>query len=386
MIAMDYNFLGYVLRQRPYVYDYLEWELGNERAMDEWSRSKACWTRAFPQGVVHHTMVGNMTLANTFSLLWGAMTKNINVAKIAARDPVSPLALARAFADVDPEHPMTKAMTVVYWGRDSKLADLACESANVIMAWGGAQAVKRIKDKAPAGVPVVELGPKWSLAVIDLDRCDPEVAAWRMAADGTFYDQEACLSPQRVFVKGDVAGFIPRLCHYMERAAQHIPKESRNRDALAHFAMNRLEARFRGWDLHTGDAWTIVRVDDLADVVEHPLGRTLFVHPVADIADVAQYLNHNSQTLCCEPWQLGLEHRDAWGMAGVDRVVELGMSRRPQYGYTHDGMHPLSRLVRWVTLEGGVQDFYRYNEYNVESVEDRLFPWREPARQNRTAV
>lgn len=77
--VMDYNFLGYVLHERPYVYDYFEWELGHERAMDEWFRTKACWSRAFPQGVVHHTMVSNMTLANTFSLLWGAMTKNINV-------------------------------------------------------------------------------------------------------------------------------------------------------------------------------------------------------------------------------------------------------------------------------------------------------------------
>ena len=58
-------------------------------------------------------------------------------------------------------------------------------------------------------------------------------------------------------------------------------------------------------------------------------------------------------------------------------VVELGMSRRPQYGYTHDGMHPLTKLVRWVSQEAGVHEFYRYNEYTRETVEDRLFPWRE---------
>jgi len=386
MITMDYNFLGYVLHQRPYVYDYFEWELGNERAMDEWSRIKASWVRAFPQGIVHHTMVGNMTLANTFTLLWGAMTKNINLAKIPARDPSSPLALARAFLDVDADHPMSRAMTVVYWGHDSPLADYACESADVVFAWGGAKAIKRIKEKAPAGVPVVEFGPKWSLAVVDLDRCDPEVAAWRMAADVTFYDQEACLSPQRLFVKGDRTKFVERLCHYLDKAAQHIPKESKNRDALAHFAMNRLEASFRGWTLHTGASWTVAEVADPAEVAEHPLGRTLFIHPVDRIEDVAGYLTTSAQTLCCEPWELGPEHRDAWAIGGVDRIVELGMSRRPQYGYAHDGMRPLSRLVRWVTLEGGVHDFYRYNDYTPETCEDRLFPWREAAAQERTGA
>jgi long-chain-fatty-acyl-CoA reductase len=386
MLTLDYNFLGYVLRQRPYVYDYIEWELGHERAMDEWIHTKASWVRAFPQGIVHHTMVGNMTLANTFTLLWGAMTKNINLAKIPARDPISPLAFARAFHDVDPAHPMTRALTVAYWGHDSPLGDLACEIANVIFAWGGARAIKRIKEKAPASVPVVEFGPKWSLAVVDLDRCDHEVAAWRMAADVTFYDQEACLSPQRLFVKGDTTAFLNRLAHYLDKAAQHIPKSTSNRDSAAHFAMNRLEASFRGWKLHTGKAWTVVEVDDPSQVVEHPLGRTLFVHPVQRIEDVAQYLNSSAQTLCCEPWELGQEHRDRWAVAGVDRIVELGMSRRPQYGYAHDGMRPLSRLVRWVTLEGGVHEFYRYNDYDKESVEDRLFPWRDSAAQPEAAA
>jgi long-chain-fatty-acyl-CoA reductase len=324
-------------------------------------------------------MVGNMAMANGFTMLWAMMTKNISLAKIAARDPVTPIALARAFVDVAPDHPITRALNVVYWGHDSPLGKLACESADIVLAWGGAASVKRVKENVPAGVPIVEFGPKWSLAVVDLERCDPEMAAWRMAADVTFYDQEACLSPQRLFVKGEPGRFIERLGYYLDKAAALIPKQCQNRDALAHFAMNRLEASFRGWKLRSGKDWTIVEVDDPAQVAEHPLGRTLFVHPVQDIAEVRRYITPRTQTLCCEPLALGAEHRDDWGSAGVDRIVELGMSRRPQYGYTHDGMHPLSKLVRWVTLEAGVFDFYRYNEHTRKIAEDRLFPWHEAA-------
>lgn len=377
MLALDYNFLGYVMHQRPYLYDYIDSELGNERIMDEWCRVKASWVRAFPQGIVLHSMVGNMALANAFTLMWAAMTKNISLAKIAARDPVTPLAIAQAFIEADADHPMARALNVAYWRHDSELVTQACEAANVVFAWGGATAIKSLKEKVPAGIPFVEFGPKWSLAVIDLDRCDGEMAAWRMAADVTFYDQEACLSPQRLFVKGDPATFIARLAHYLDKAATHIPKQYRNRDALAHFAMNRLEASFRGWRLHTGADWTIVEVDDPTEVKEHPLGRTLFVHRVSEIEQVRQYLNMSAQTLCCEPLELAAEHRDSWGLAGVDRIVELGMSRRPQYGYTHDGMRPLTKLVRWVSVEAGVHEFYRYNDYTREGVEDRLFPWRD---------
>ncbi|MGC4059460.1 MAG: acyl-CoA reductase [Aquabacterium sp.] len=377
MLNLDYNFMGYVMHQRPYVYDYIESELGNERIMDEWCRKKATWVRAFPYGIVLHSMVGNMALANAFTLLWAAMTKNISLAKLPARDPVTPLALAQAFVDVDPHHPMARAVSVLYWKHDSPLVSSACNIADVVFAWGGNNAIKQLKEKVPANIPFVEFGPKWSLAVIDLDQCDAEMAAWRMAADVTFYDQEACLSPQRLFIKGERRRFIERLGHYLDKAAQHIPKQRQNRDALAHFGMNRLEASYRGWKMHTGRDWTLVEVDDPSEIVEHPLGRTLFIHPVTDIGEVAGYLNASAQTLCCEPWELGTAHRDEWGVAGVDRIVELGMSRRPQYGYTHDGMHPLSKLVRWVSQEAGVHEFYRYNDYNRETVEDRLFPWRD---------
>lgn len=377
MLAQDYRFMGGFMRQRAYVYDYFEWELGSERIMDEWSRNKASWVRAFPKGVVLHSMVGNMALANAFSVIWGVITKNINLAKVPARDPVTPLALAASFVEVDPDHPITRALTAVYWDRDSPLVDYACQMADVVLAWGGNTGIKRLKEKVPAGVSFIEFGPKWSLAVVDLDRCDANVAAWRMAGDVTFYDQEACLSPQRLFVKGDVDGFIKRLAKYLDKAARVYPKECVNPDALGHFSMTRLEADFRGWRLTRGDGWSIIEVDDPTQVTDHPLGRTLFVHKVKEIDEVTRYLNFSAQTLCCEPMALGEEYRDRWAVGGVDRIVELGMSRWPQYGYTHDGMRPLTNLVRWVSVEAGVRDMYRYYDHTPDAVEDFLFPWRE---------
>lgn len=373
MIQTDYAFIGLVLKKRHYIWDFVASELGGEFVMDEWCRIQSAWVRAFPQGVVLHCLVGNLPLANSFSIIWGCLTKNINVAKLPARDPVTPLALAAAFHDVDPDHPITRALTVAYWPRESPLAQTAYHSANVVCAWGGAPAIKRIKEQVPAGVPVLEFGPKWSLAVVDLDRSDTERTAWRMAAEVTYYDQEACLSPQRLFVKGDVKKWLERLRHYLDIAARHMPKETWNQDALAHNAFTRLEASYRGWDIHTGQGWTVIEVDDPAEVVDHPLGRTLFVHKVESISDVAQYINPSTQVVCCHPWELGEEHRDEWAIAGAVRFVELGLSRMPQHGVIHDGMRPLSRLVRWVCHEKGLNYFYKYGEFNPEQLEEHYF-------------
>ena len=38
--------------------------------------------------------------------------------------------------------------------------------------------------------------------MVDLDDVDPRMAAVRLAFDVSYYDQEACLSSQHVFVRG----------------------------------------------------------------------------------------------------------------------------------------------------------------------------------------
>jgi len=377
MIAMDYSLLGEALTHRGYTCDFVESELGNERAMDEWAHLHSSYIRAYPAGVVLHNMVGNMPLANSFSIIWGCLTRNINIAKIPVRDPVTPLALAETFHRVDPGHPLTKSLTVAYWPHESPLADAAYRVANVVCSWGGTAALKRVKEKVPAGVQLVDFGPKWSLAVIDLDRCDPEMAARRMAADVSFYDQEACLSPQRLFIKGPLDKWIEPLKRHLDTASGCIPKECWNRDALAHCAITKLEAMYRGWRVYSGKDWTLMVVSDPAAVKEHPLGRTLFIHPVERISDVARYLTPQTQVVSCLPWELGVEHREEWAAAGAVRVVELGMSRRPQPGAVHDGLRPLTRLVRWVSHEEGAHGSNKYGnddrDYPQEFADDMLF-------------
>jgi long-chain-fatty-acyl-CoA reductase len=44
-------------------------------------------------------------------------------------------------------------------------------------------------------------------------------------------------------------------------------------------------------------------------------------------------------------------HRDALGLAGVSRFVELGLSNFFRVGGTHDGIRPLQHLIRFVSAE-----------------------------------
>jgi long-chain-fatty-acyl-CoA reductase len=373
MLQSDYHMIGSFIRWRAYLYDQVAAEFGSERFFDEWTAVQASWVRGFPRGLVLHYLVGNLPLASIYTLIRGFVTGNRNLAKLPTRDPVSPIGFVQTLQEVGPDHPITRSVSVAYWPHDAAIGQRCLSLADAVCVWGGAEAVEAVKRATPAGVPVSEFGPRWSASVVDLDACDPERAAFRLAADVSFYDQEACFSTQRAFVAGDVEAFRPVLAAALDRFAARMPLVTSNRDVLAHRSLVGLDAEFMGWDVDRGHDWQVIVADDPAAVTEHPLGRTLFLHPVDDLASLTRWLDRRSQTLGVFPWSLIEAHRDAWARAGVDRLVELGMSRHPRHGFTHDGMRSLHQLVRIVSVERAAGDFYKYGDQDPAAFESRMW-------------
>jgi long-chain-fatty-acyl-CoA reductase len=373
MIRRDYDAIGEWLRWRTYVYDQIEADLGHQSIMDEWIRVQACWRRAYPVGVVSHVLVGNIPLANAYSILRSLALKNINIAKSASRDPVTPVAVAGAIAAVMPDHPLAAALTVGYLPRGADALNTLFQASDATCLWGGEDAVAELRRQVPVGCRIVEFGPKWSMSVIDLGSADAESTAWRLATDVTFYDQEACFSPQRCFVVGAADAFIDHLCHYLDVAEGHMPYSWSSLDAAAHRHAVSLTALYGGHELRSGDAWRVIVTDSPEQVGEHPLGRTVFIHPISEPADAARWVDGRTQTISVAPLQLLDDCRDAFAAAGANRFVEVGMSRHPRHGFTHDGLRPSNDLVRMVSIEQGVHDRYKYGESDPAAMESRLF-------------
>jgi long-chain-fatty-acyl-CoA reductase len=309
---------------------------------------------------VLHYLVGNLPLASMASLLRGILTRNRNLAKLPVRDPVSPIAFIEAMQRLDPSHPITRSMSAAYWPHDDAIEEPCLDMIDAACIWGGADAVTAIKRKIPAGVPIAEYGPRWSASVIDLDRVDPFEAACRLVSDAAYYDQETCLSAQRAFVVGYTPAFRDELSKALELFARRYPMQSANRDALALRSATLLEAVCVGLEVHTTDDSAIVVTDDPAAAPPHPLARTLYVHPVTDAEGITRHFDRRVQTLGVFPWELSLEHRDAWVGAGADRIVELGMARHPRPGFTHDGTRALQPLVRVACVERPTSHMGKY--------------------------
>jgi long-chain-fatty-acyl-CoA reductase len=372
MLANDYFLLGEFIAAPSSIYDQVQADLGHEHIFDEWIPVQASHVRAFGLGFAVHILVGNLPLAGLYSLIRASVARNVSLAKLPTRDPISAYAFVRTMIDLDPAHPLTRAMSLAYWQRDAEVGRAALEDADVALVWGGADAVRSVSEMA-GGTPIVAFGPKRSLSVIDLDSVDHDKAALRLAYEMSYYDQEACFSTQQAYVKGDIAAFLPALERALARFGAAMPLVTGNRDVLAHRSASMLEARFRGWTVReAGDAFAVI-LPPTAELAEHPLTRTIYLRPIEDCGAVTPDIGPATQTLCVYPWSLAQSYRDEWGRAGVERIVELGMSRHPRQGFTHDGMRWLNQIVRMVSVERPTAQLYRYNVVDPQGLEDFLF-------------
>lgn len=360
MMERDYETIGHFMAQRWHSYDEIESQFGDQRIFDEWRPVQMSLRRAFPRGLVLHYLVGNLPLASMYSMVRGILTKNRTLAKLPTRDPLSPVALALAFLEVDANHPVSRSLSLAYWPHDDEVGDRCFGLADAACVWGGADAVQAVKAKLPVNVPLAEFGPKWSASVVDLTEGDAAEGAMRVVQDACFYDQEACFNSRRVYVRGNVEPFVHALVRSFEEFRSNLPFVSENRDNAAHRSMLLLEAQFLGYGVWSGADWAIVVQPADAPKLPHPLGRTIFLHPIDDPGTIGDQFDRDTQTLGVFPWSLTERYRDVWANAGVDRMVDLGFSRMPRAGFTHDAMLGMHQFVRLVSIERPWSDSGRY--------------------------
>lgn len=373
MTKSDVDYLGHTLH-RSKQYDFIETDLGDPHLLDEWRPVKAVYGRCQPKGVVAHVMVGNVPLASLFTIYRSLITKNITVAKLPRRDVASALCFANCIYDTDPEHPVTRALSVLYWEPESQVEEVVLGGADVVTAWGRGETIDSLRRRLPQGTDFVEFGPKRSLAIV-LDTDDLDTLAVKLAFDVVTYDQEACFSTQEIFVREDAPAVGRAIADALARFEQLVPRRTLTADGDAHIQRARLEAVAEGWEVvsSTGTDWTVVVTDGPTAIPEHPLARFVYVHPIRSVEEAVATLDRNVQTVSFAPWSQLWEHADALTAAGADRIVQVGRMTRFRPGFTHDGVHPLRQMVRWVTVERPIALKYRYTDVSPEEYDRRLY-------------
>lgn len=340
----------------------LERTFGGSAFLDGWVQhtdpnGSTSRVRAFPPRLVH-MLAGNSPSAAMTSIADAALVKAVNVFKMPSADPFTTVAVLRTMSDIEPDHPVLRSMSAVYWrGGDSSIEGVLYRSQyfDKLVAWGGGDAIANAAKYVGPGFQLIAFDPKVSMSIIGREAFGSEdrlaQVAELAATDATVFNQDACVAPRQVFVEGsldDVDHFCELLCDRLgvdrEFASAVGPVPGSDiKEAVE--GLRFLEPEYRIWGGFDGRG-LVVRSPEPVDF--HPTNKTVNVIPVTAIQNAVAFATVATQTVGVYPALAKKDLRDSLATAGVQRVVNLGSALKGSQGNPHDAMFPLHRFVNWV--------------------------------------
>lgn len=312
--------------------------------------------RAMPTRQLHIT-AGNAPEVPVISALRAVLTKSAAVIKLPYGATLTGAMLALAAAAAEPEHPITRSLSLVYWPGGDETVENALFTPNAfdrIVVWGNPETVTSVQSRA-LFTRVICLNPRYGVTLVGSEAFSGklEEATSRAAADVMIYNQKACTSSLVHYVEGTGAqadAYAAALAKALNTWDRQMPNFVPPSTAGQLKRMRRGKYAGARWYLNTRDEGFTSGVAVMPgefDVLDHPMCRLAVVRPVAGLADALQYLNQNVSTAGVYPEERRHELKDRILARGVSNVLPLGQCQRVYFGMPHDGMRVLSQLVDW---------------------------------------
>ena len=344
--------------------------------------------KAVPQGVLSHISAGNVFVGAIDTLVQGIITKNVNILKMSSFDPVFPLLFAELLIECDPEAVVYSYFALVpFKGGDKEIESIIKLESDVVIVYGGKEAVDAYRNNRGLFTKDVEFGPKYSCMVIDsreLARHDVTEIAYLAARDFTMWEQSACSSPHTIFIDGkeNALRFADEMKNAFERLRSEYPFPEINTDEKMEITrtreLARVEQALGNSELiipAVGDqSWSvivefhpvfkiscqhrtafIIVIDSFDQVIESLSGYGKYIQSVGILASHSQLFDYASRLT----------------QLGADRVTEIGAMSRRKHGTPHDGTRGIAEYVKWVSI-GHPLDFIDPLEYKTDNERDEV--------------
>lgn len=360
---------------RPNLEALIRREIGNKAVLERWINSGGILIRRQPRGLVLHNLSGNAFIVPVLSLIFGLLTKNVNLVKVASDEPLLGVRFAESLRELNPA--IDRELAVLYWpGSDYETYDRVLASgAGAVIAWGSEESLNQVA--AHTGrhrVKLVDHGPKLGFAVID--KPDTEQAArlaQGLALDIVPWEQYACLSPRLVmYIEGEVSGqdFAAMAADHLARVTQELPSATAECQRAATVIANReyylstVEAQQKGIVYQSSDtSWTVVYSSEppCLDDLNCSLGRFIVIRKVDSLDDVLSFFRDNRLEPFCQV--LGYNGDDEAFLeqvtrCGVSHVTWPGQMNIKPLGSSHDGVFNLAELTYVVSRQRTEADKY----------------------------
>lgn len=347
-------------------------ELGRAALNDSWTDDGRARLKAYPCGVVGHWPAGNVEIQPILSMTCALLGGNASLVRVPTGVSDATRRLIEKLVAVDPTGVVTRRVFLPVFQRDRRdLHEAMARTSDGAMIWGGEEAVLQVRTLPfPSWARLAVFGPRISVAAMDADVWTNERhrESWcrRIARDVWQFDQQACSSPQALFLEkknGRTPGeFVQALAAAFEVENRLHPR--RTIPPALSSAICRARA---SWLLAStankaifpsGPHWTIL-LGEGSEIPQPTQGKTLTVLEVSDLLESIEKLDGTVQTLGLAIAATEKEDKLAAAAArrGVDRIVKLG--KMHVFTSPWDGadlIRPMVRMVRYVCSSNGMHD------------------------------
>jgi hypothetical protein len=340
-------------------------ELGSNSLEGGWTEYGRARCRAFPVGVVGHWPAGNVEIQPILSMTCALLGGNAALVRVPRGLLDITRILMEKLTQSDPSERLTRRILMAAFehGRQD-LHQAMARTVDGAMIWGGQEAVLHVRSLPfPHWARLAVFGPRISVAAMDAGAWSHpnEQKTWslRMARDLWQFDQQACSSPQVLYLEKEsgksTTQFLCLLRHEFESENRAHPR--RTIPAALTSTISRARASWLLSDpshravFPMGPDWTLL-IGSGSDLPEPVQGKTLTVLEVEDLTEAISKLDGNVQTLGLGMANAENEKKIALlaGQRGIDRIVKLG--RMHTFVPPWDGVdliRPMVRMVRYVS-------------------------------------
>lgn len=340
-------------------------ELGENALEGGWTEAGRAECKAFPVGVVGHWPAGNVDIQPILSMTCSLLAGNAALVRVPSALVDVTRGLMEKLHESDSKEVLTRRIFLASFPHSRHdLQEAMAKGVDGAMVWGGEEAVSQIRALPfPHWARLAVFGPRISIAA--MDACawtDPqERDSWckRIARDVWQFDQQACSSPQILFLEKSADHSIFEFLPVLQRAFE-IENRAHPRLEIAGALTSSIAQARAAWLLGdpankavfpAGPDWTLL-FGQGAQIPKPVQGRTLTVLEVDDLLDPISKFDGNVQTLglgIADP-KKEMQIASLAGRRGVDRIVKLG--RMHVFVPPWDGMdliRPMVRMVRHVS-------------------------------------
>jgi len=314
-----------------------------------------------------HFISGNVPVVAALSIARAALIKSDNIIKVPPNDPLTAWAIIGAMLDVDPNHPVTKHFSVLYWSKELQDFEhdlIQPRYLEKIISWGGAlggiNSTLNHGNLQASGIDVIALGPKFSISILGKEAFTTsegiEQTAKLTARDAGSFNMESCGSSRFHFVQASpdqAKEYARHLYQHMQLQDPSLSAMPKNFPADLRNEINAARAQDEFYYIVGGErdegAVVVSLTGELPDFF--PMHKVVVVIPFNEPAQLTDHIHPSTQTVGIYPESLKKSLRDILVARGVCRFISIGHTVEYSIGGPFNSYEIMRRACRWILDE-----------------------------------